>query len=379
MYISRKTQLILTDSQKELIDEMIYVRRNLWNKCVEKYNPIITDKLEHKLKNVLPTWSETEKYLKTLDFPKVNNRIYKTCAEDYLQAWKMCFKIKNRRKPHFHSVNSSENRVNFSSMADRLTLKNNSLTLPTKAGGTIKSKTITFCEDLSEFNNVPIPCFSLIKRNNNYYISLTFDMKEFEKKTSEFNQIGCDWGLKTFLTTSNNEQYNLPRSLISQEIRIKHLQKILSKKCKGSKNREKIRIKLNEAWLRYINIRKDFIEKLSYKLLKENELICLEDLDINDMIQQSKSKKRHFNIYKNSFGIFRTRIVQKSERFTSQVVFVNRYFPSSQLCSSCGEIHKEMKDLRRVFKCDCGLEIDRDLNASLNILNEGRKILLIGQ
>lgn len=368
MYISRKTQLILTNYQKELIDEMIYVRRNIWNKLIETYNPIIIQNLENKKRPVLPNQTELNQFSKGLELPKVNNRVYKSCIDDYLQAWKMCFKIKQRRKPRFHSYKSIQ-RVNFSSMGDRLSLKENFLILPTKQGGKTKDKKVTFKEDLSEFNDIPIPVFAIEKRNDKYYISLTFNLKDYEKEKSQENQVGCDWGVKTFLTTSDGKQYDLPEKLIRQEIKIKNLQRILSNKQRNSKNYNKIRLKLNQAWFRYTNIRKDFIEKLSYKLLSENKLIALENLDIQEMINKSHRNRRK-NIYKNSFNIFKTRLVQKSERFESQVIFVDKYFPSSQLCSNCGD-RKQLKLTDRIYECGCGINLDRDLNAAINILKEG--------
>ena len=368
MYISRKTQLILTNYQKELIDEMIYVRRNIWNKLIETYNPIIIQNLENKKRPVLPNQTELNQFSKGLELPKVNNRVYKSCIDDYLQAWKMCFKIKQRRKPRFHNYKSIQ-RVNFSSMGDRLSLKENFLILPTKRGGKTKDKKVTFKEDLSEFNDIPIHVFAIEKRNDKYYISLTFNLKDYEKEKSQENQVGCDWGVKTFLTTSDGKQYDLPEKLIRQEIKIKNLQRILSNKQRNSKNYNKVRLKLNQAWFRYTNIRKDFIEKLSYKLLSENKLIALENLDIQEMINKSHRNRRK-NIYKNSFNIFKTRLVQKSERFESQVIFVDKYFPSSQLCSNCGD-RKQLKLTDRIYECGCGINLDRDLNAAINILKEG--------
>jgi len=222
MYISRKTQLILTNSQKELIDEMIYIRRNLWNKIIEVYNPLIINKLEQKIKQVLPSQTELETFSKRL-YPNSNSRLLRSCIQDYLEAWKMCFKISNRRKPHFHSCNQSELSVPMYDCNTKIKLTKKhgiSFTL----SGKIKDKNILFCEDMTEWIGKEVPIYSISRRNKKYYISLTFKIDKNEIE-SQSNEIGCDWGLKTFLTTSNNEQYNLPRSLISQEIRIKHLQK----------------------------------------------------------------------------------------------------------------------------------------------------------
>ena len=105
-------------------------------------------------------------------------------------------------------------------------------------------------------------------------------------------------------------------------------------------------------------------------------MIALEDLDIQEMINKSHKHRRR-NIYKNCFNVFKTRLVQKSERFSGKVVFVNKYFPSSQLCSVCDKKH-EMPIEKRKMMCNCGLEINRDLNAAINILNEGRRTLLVG-
>ena len=359
MYISRKTQIYLTDEQKQSVDYYIKMRKEIWNKLVEEYNEPID------MFRRLPKQTHIERFLGGL-YPELKARFRRSIIMDYFEAWRLCFTVRDHKRPHFHSYKkiNSYNLYDTGHFVYRKRINIIGL-----------GKFSNFAEDLSEFDHVEVPVYTVSRRRDKYYISLTFKIDSYTKIQNQDGEIGLDWGVKTLFTDSNNEQYNLPPSLFRQEMRIKKLQSYMDRKQLGSKNREKAKSKLNRAWERYNNIKKDYIEKFTYKLCLENSIIGLEDLDLIEMRERNFRNTRR-KMLQNSYGQTRDRLIQKSERFDNcKVILVDRFFRSSQICSNCGQVHTEMRDLgSRDFVCECGLNIDRDYNAALNIKNEAIRL-----
>lgn len=205
---------------------------------------------------------------------------------------------------------------------------------------------------------------------NKYYVSFTVDESSEHLPKIE-KEIGIDLGLKTFAFTSDNEQYFAPKSLWKYYARLKKLQRKLSKKPnKKSKNYEKLRLQIAKIHEKITNIRNDFLHKLSTKLIKENQFIFLEDLNVKGM---SKNKRLAKAILDCGFGYFIQMLKTKALMYCRTVLQIDRWFPSSKTCSCCGSYKVDLKLSDRVYRCDCGVEMDRDYNASINILKEGIK------
>ena len=210
---------------------------------------------------------------------------------------------------------------------------------------------------------------------NKYYVSVVVE-EDIKPKNAKTNHIvGVDLGIKSLITTSGFDSYGNISSLKKNEKRIAILQQKLDKKEKNSKNYNKLKIKLERAYLRLANSRKKQVEEIVSKLLKENDYIVAENLQVNKMVTKSSSKSLRRNIIHSTFSLILTKLRQKCLWENKRFIQVNTYFPSSQLCSCCGHRNKEMKDLKlREYKCsECGNILDRDINASINILNEGIK------
>ena len=211
---------------------------------------------------------------------------------------------------------------------------------------------------------------------NKYYISVLSEVN-IEELPKNNTKIGLDLGLKEFCITSNKDFISNPKYLRKLELKLKKAQRKLSKRIKGSNNRfkqQKIVFRIHE---KIRNQRLDFLHKLSSKLINENQVICLEDLQVKNMVKNHCLAKSISDV---SWSKFVELLKYKAKWYKRKLVKIDKFFPSSKMCNNCKNIKHDLTLKDRIYNCPhCGLVIDRDYNSSLNILEEGLRIFNSGR
>ena len=205
-----------------------------------------------------------------------------------------------------------------------------------------------------------------------YYASISAEVYIpcFERTNQS---VGIDLGLKDFAIFSNGEKISNPRILKHLEVKYRRLAKAVSRKVRGSANYQKAKLRLAKFHRYVANIRKDFLHKLSTKLVNSYDIICIENLNIKGLMKSRLAKSfQDVSLYE-----FIRQLEYKARWYGKTISKVDRFYPSSQLCSKCGFKNKDVKNLNiREWTCPkCKVHHDRDINSAINILNEGLRIL----
>ena len=206
-----------------------------------------------------------------------------------------------------------------------------------------------------------------------YYVTLCCQVDETKPFNRTCKSVGIDLGIKDFAILSNGAKIGNPKYLKKSLDKLAKLQQELSRKSKGSSNRIKARIRVARLYEHISNQRKDFLQKLSTELVRKYDVICIENLDVSKMIQDNQYAR---DIADVSWSEFVRMLKYKTEWYGKELIMVNTYYPSSQKCNYCGHVNHDVKDLSlRKWICPkCNTSHDRDINAAINILNEGIRL-----
>lgn len=358
-----KFRLYPNKEQATLIDKTIGCARFI-------YNQMLSDKIKHyeltkkKLNNTPAQYKKEFIWLAEVDS-------YALCyAQMNLQtAYNNFFRRKEIGFPKFKS--KKKNRLTYTTYNDLRTTK-----------GTIYLSDDSKYIKLPKIKQIRIKCHRQIPKSEliksvtvsktptgKYYASILVEYeKEILQKPSE-KVVGLDFSMKELYYSSENEIANYPRYFRQSQEKLAKEQRKLSRKKKGSKNREKQRIKIAKIHEHIANQRKDFLHKKSRELINEFDAICIETLNMKAMSRCLNFGK---SVSDNGWGMFTTFLGYKLALEGKQLIKIDKWFPSSKICSSCGCIKDDLKLSDRIYECDeCGLIIDRDYNASLNIKRVG--------
>ncbi|UYZ67837.1 transposase [Moraxella bovis] len=216
-------------------------------------------------------------------------------------------------------------------------------------------------------------------KGGKWFVSIAVELQDLpnhllpKEKTNK--SVGIDLGITDLATLSTGEKIQAPKPLKNKLKKLQRLSKQLSRKQKGSNNREKAKTKLSRLHYQISCIRKDFLHKLSTNLVKKFDVICLENLNIKGMVKNHKLAR---SINDLGFYEFKRQLIYKANQWGKTLKELDRFYPSSKTCSCCGVKLDELPLSVRNWTCpNCNKNHDRDINASLNILNKADKILTL--
>ena len=357
--IAYKYRIYPNTEQKIFFAKCFGCVRFFYNKSLSDVNDIY--KTTGKFKNITPaSYKEDYPFLKEVDaFALCNAQLNRNTAFKSFFSHKSGFpKFKSKRNDQSYTTNmvngnikiSNNNRYISIPKCPRIRIKKHRDFI-----GTIKSITVSRTTD------------------NKYYISLLVET-EIEPLKESSHMIGLDLGIKDLIVDSNGKKYKNHKYLTKSQEKFAKEQRKLSKMVKGSNNRNKQRIKVARLHKHIQNQRNDYLHKLSRRIIDENQIICIEDLKVKDMMNDSKLAR---NISDVSWSRLVTMLIYKANWYGRTIVKVPTDYPSSQLCSTCGYKNSITKDLTiRKWTCPrCGSIHDRDINAAKNILSKGTTIL----
>ena len=302
-------------------------------------------------------------------------QVMQQAIRQMLSAYNKFFK-EHKGFPKFKSKNDKQSALFLSQAMSKLnTFKIRHITL------TKQLKNIKFrCSDLyirrlqKYSKNIRSATLSKSK-SGKYFLSILVEMEDTELKRFEHTdkQVGIDLGVKDFVITSDGNVFENKHFLKKEEKKLKRLQRQLSRKVKGSNNREKQRVKIAKLFERMTNKKYAYIHYVVNELLSRYDSIFMEDLNVKGMLRNHHIAKAISDV---GFSRLKQVLTAKTLANDKQVTFVNRFYPSSKTCSKCGYKKEDLTLNDREWTCpNCGTKHNRDINAAVNILLEGKRML----
>lgn len=311
--------------------------------------------------NDLTKLKQEKNWLKEVDKFALQNSL-----KDLEFAYKMFWK-NNNRYPKFKSIHNNNFSYKTQFCNNNIEFLGKSIKLPKLKKVKIKDKTLKPKGRILNATITQVP-------SGKYYASIVCTDVEIQPFEKTNKNIGIDLGIKELATLSDNTKYENKHYLKHSLKRLELLHKKLTRKPKGSQNRNKARIKLAKLYEKITNQRYDYLQKVTTEIVRKYDIICIEDLKISNMLKNHKLAQA---ISDCGWYTFTEMLKYKCNLYGKQLIKVPTFYASSQLCSSCGYKNETVKDLKvRIWTCpNCNEIHDRDINASKNILQKGLEIL----
>jgi putative transposase len=357
-----KFRIYPTPEQTVLIAKTIgccrWVYNNGLDARIQQYKDTGTSMSKYDTIKRLPLLKQDHEWLKEVDSIALQASLENLDAA-YQNFFRSCKKGRKVGFPRFkskhHSSASYKTKTNIQVVEDAVKLPKLGVVkavISTQVQGRILSATVSQ------------------SRSGKHFVSLCCTDVEIQHLPQTGAVVGIDLGIHDLVITSDGSKYNNPHTYVRNQEKLAKLQRQLSRKTKGSKRRDKARIKVARLQEHIANQRKDTIHKMTTTLVREYDVICAEDLNASGMVKNHKLAK---HISDAAFGEIVRQLKYKCEWYGKQFVQIDPFCPSSQLCSNCGTQWPGTKDLAvREWICPvCGVHHDRDINAATNILKEG--------
>ena len=364
MNTAYKFRIYPDSKQQELMSKTFGCTRFIYNRMLEEKIRYY-EETGKQLRNTPAQYKNVFPFLKEVDSLALAN------AQLHLEtAFRNFFRRKDAGFPKFKRRKSSQsyttNQVN-----GNISLSEGHLTLP--KAGRIKIKQHRGIPEGYKLKSVTVSLTS----SGEYYASILYEHEDAIREVSineirEVRILGIDFSMKDLAVFSDGRSAGYPGYYRQSKEKLAREQRKLSKCQKGSKNREKQKRKVAKYHEKVTRQRRDFLHKLSRQITNAYDAVCVEDLNMKGM---SQALNFGTSVHDDGFGIFISFLEYKLKQEGKKLVRVDRWYASTKTCSSCGRVKKGMPLQERIYQCECGNMMDRDVNAAINIREEGKRLL----